>query len=470
MKTKNTTFALFFSNRSFMPGELIIDARKEMIEAVTKAGYSYIAMDEHATRFGGVETRDEGKTYHDWLYSKRGQYDGVILCMPIFADENGAVEALKDADAPILLQAYPDEIGKMDFAHRRDAFCGKFSVSDVFTQYGIPFTMLKPHAVHPLSPDFKNNLDEFAGICRVVGGMKRFRIGCFGARTTAFKTTRFDEIALEKRGITVESFDMSDLFFKVQNMKDDEPRLLAKMKTMEAYSDFSDVPPMNRLNIMKIGAVIDEYIEEYHLDAVTVRCWTEMQSVLRCCPCVLLSELNDRGIPASCEVDLCSAITMRALSLASNEPATCLDWNNNYGDDENKVILFHCGPVPASLMTGRGHVEAHKMFEKTDKGGGWGCNIGRIRDFPMTLSNCQTKDGELVMYETEGKMTKDPIENGFFGCGGVAEIDHLQDKLIALGKNGFKHHTTITTGHLKSILDEAFTAYLGYKVIDIDHI
>lgn len=41
-------------------------------------------------------------------------------CMPIFIDENGAVAALQDAGVPVLMQAYPDEIGKMDFKHRRD--------------------------------------------------------------------------------------------------------------------------------------------------------------------------------------------------------------------------------------------------------------------------------------------------------------------------------------------------------------
>ena len=47
---KKTTFALCFGNRGFMPGELILDARREMIEAVTKAGYDYIIMDEKATQ------------------------------------------------------------------------------------------------------------------------------------------------------------------------------------------------------------------------------------------------------------------------------------------------------------------------------------------------------------------------------------------------------------------------------------
>ena len=106
--------------------------------------------------------------------------------------------------------------------------------------------------------------------------------------------------------------------------------------------------------LAKISVVIDEYIKEYHLDALTLRCWNEMETYLRVCPCVLLSELNDRGIVASCEIDMCSAITMRALSLATEGPAACLDWNNNYGDDLDKVILFHCGSTAQKLMAAKG--------------------------------------------------------------------------------------------------------------------
>ena len=464
---KKTTFALYFGNRGFMPGELITGARDDMIKAVTRAGYDYLIMDAEATRYGAVETRDEGRLYHDWLKSHEGEYDGVILCMPIFIDENGAAEALKDAGVPILMQAYPDEIGKLDFQHRRDAYCGKFSVTDVFTQYGIPFTVLKPHVVHPLSETFAQNLNDFAAICRVVNGMKRFTVGCIGARTTAFKTTRFDEIALQKYGITVESFDLSELVFTVQNMKTDE-RVREKIARLSAYTNCSNVPAKNMETLAKIACALDDYIDSYHLDAITLRCWNEMETILRVCPCVLLSELNDRGIVASCEIDLCSAITMRAMNLASGQPTAVLDWNNNYGEDENKVILFHCGPVAQTLMTQKGTVTEHKMFAKGDPGSGWGSNEGRIKAFPMTFSNCQTKDGKLIVYASEGEFTEDPIEDSFFGCGGVAHIPDLQNKLIKLARGGFKHHTSVGVGHIKAILTEAFTNYLGYEVRDID--
>ncbi|MDO4547782.1 MAG: hypothetical protein Q4D04_06790 [Clostridia bacterium] len=464
---KKMTFALCFGNRGFMPGELILGAREDMVKAVTDNGYDYIMMDESATRYGAVETRDEGLLYAKWLKQHEGQYDGVIFSQPIFVDENGAINALRDAGVPIFMQAYPDEIGKMDFAHRRDAYCGKFSVTDVFTQYGVPFTVMKPHVVHPLSEAFNQNLRDFAAVCRVVNGMKRFNLGCIGARTTAFKTVRFDEIALQKYGINVESFDLSELFEKVRELSDDDGKVARKLETLGKYTDFSTVPAENAATLAKISVVIDEYIDTYHLDAIALRCWNEMETYLRVCPCVLLSELNDRGIVASCEIDICSAVTMRAMNLASGEPTAVLDWNNNYGDDENKVVLFHCGPVAQSLMSGRGTVTEHKMFAKNDPGSGWGCNEGRIAKFPMTFSNCQTRDGKIVVYVSEGEFTDDVIEDGYFGCGGVAYIPDLQNKLIKLARGGFKHHTSVGKGHMKDILEEAFTTYLGYDVVSI---
>lgn len=464
---KKMTFALYFGNRGFMPESLAVAARDEVTKAVKDAGYDYIMLDEHATRYGSVETREEGRIYAKWLKEHEGIYEGVILSMPNFSEENGAIAALEECGKPILIQAYPDEIGKMDFEHRRDACCGKFSIEDVFHQYGVKYTVLPPHVVHPSSKEFAQNLKDFAAVCRVVNGMKKFTIGCIGARTTAFKTVRFDEITLQKYGITVESFDLSDLFNRVDKLKDDEDEVFDKKERLIHYTDCSLVPENKIITLAKVSAVIDQYIEEYHLNALALRCWEEMQKVLGIAPCVLLSELNDRGIVASCEIDLCSAINMYSMQLASEQPTTCLDWNNNYGDDPDKVILFHCGPVPQSLMTKKGTVTDHKMFAKTMPGCGWGSNEGRIKEFPMTYSNCKTEDGKLTFYVEEGEFTGDVIEEGYFGCAGVAKIPNLQNQLIAMGRNGFRHHTAVGAGHMKTVLYEAFRYYLGYDIINL---
>lgn len=118
MNKQTVTFALYFGNRGFFPGELIASARLEMMRAVERAGCRYILMDEQETRYGAVETMEEGQKYAAFLKAHEGEYDGVILSLPNFGDENGAIYALRDCGVPILIQAYPDEIGKMDFDHR----------------------------------------------------------------------------------------------------------------------------------------------------------------------------------------------------------------------------------------------------------------------------------------------------------------------------------------------------------------
>ena len=466
-QNKKQTFALYFGNRGFFPASLIASARDEVAAAVEKAGFDYLMPPSDMTRYGAVETKDEGLKYAEWLGEHIGEYDGLIMSLPNFSDENGAVAAVRDCGVPIFIQAYPDEIGKMDFDHRRDSYCGKFSICDVFHQYKIPFTIMPPHVVHPNTDAFAKNLSDFAAVCRVVNGMKRFTIGVIGARTTKFKTVRYDEITLQKYGITCDTYDLSELFYRVEKMDGNSDAVKAKIEKLIGYTDFSSVPKDKTETLAKVSVVIDDMMREYHLDCITLRCWEEMQTVLGVAPCVLLSELNDRGIVASCEIDLCSAINMYSMLLASQTPTACLDWNNNYGDDPNKVILFHCGPVAQSLMDGKGKVTDHKMFAKGCPGCGWGSNEGRIAAFDMTYSNCKTEDGKLTFYVDKGEFTSEPIEPEFFGCGGVAKIDDLQRKLIVLAKNGFRHHTAVGKGDMTDILREAFTTYLGYDIIEL---
>jgi L-fucose isomerase-like protein len=123
------------------------------------------------------------------------------------------------------------------------------------------------------------------------------------------------------------------------------------------------VPDKALDSIVRLGVTLDKLVDECQLDALAVRCWTEMQTQLGISPCVLMGALNDKGVASSCEVDVGNAVAMRALSLASREPAACLDWNNNYADDDDKCILFHCGPVPASLMTGKGQIQRRDSGE-----------------------------------------------------------------------------------------------------------
>ena len=460
-----STFALFFGNRGLFPASLQSGARKEVPAALKKLGHNTIVLDAKATRYGAVETPREGQIFANFLKDNRGKFDGIILSLPNFGDETGAVAALQDAGVPIFIQAYPDQLDKMAPELRRDAFCGKLSIMDVFFQYGLKFTALKPHTVHPNSPRFAENIGYFDRLCRVVKAMKRMTVGAIGARTTAFKTVRIDELALQRHGITMETVDLSDVFARVRAVKTSDGKFKAKSKVLKNYCSWTGVPPKAFENITRLGVVLDDLIDEMQLDALGIRCWLEMQKEIGVSCCVLLGEMNDRGISCSCEVDIGSAVCMHALSAASGTAAACLDWNNNYGDDEDKCILFHCGPVPQSMMSGKGKVTGHAILENAlTEGCSFGCNVGRIAPSPFTFGNLLTESGKIRTYLGTGKFTKDPIAPEFFGCAGVAEIPNLQDVLLKIGYMGHRHHVAITRGEFIGPINEALTKYLGYDV------
>ena len=460
-----TTLALFFGNRGFFPASLIAGAREEMERELKALGHEVLMLDADATRYGAVETPQEGEVYANFLRANRGKFGGVIVCLPNFGDETGAVAALKDAGVPIWIQAYPDEYDKMGPALRRDSFCGKISIMDVFRQYGVKFTALKPHTVKPGTDRFKQNVDEFDRVCRVVNGIDGLVVGAIGARTTPFKTVRIDEVALQRHGITVETFDLSDIFLRMKAVKAESATYSDKAQVLKETASWEGVPDRAFENIVRLGVTLDQLAQEAQLDAFAIRCWTEMQLQMGISPCVAMGVLNDVGTASACEVDIGNAVAMKALHYASYEPVGLLDWNNNYYDEDDKCILFHCGPMPASMMEGQGRITDHDiLMNSIGEGLAYGCNVGRIKPLDFTFGSLMTDEGKVKIYLGEGRITRDPVPENFFGVAGVAEIRNLQDVLLHIGVNGHRHHVSITPGCVQAALKEALGHYLNFDV------
>jgi L-fucose isomerase-like protein len=462
---EKSRFALFFGNRGFFPASLQAEARQELPRILKAAGHEVLVLDADATRYGAIETPQEGQVYANFLHENQGKFDGVILSLPNFGDENGAVAALKEAGVPILVQAYPDDLDRMGPDIRRDAFCGKFSIMDVFFQHNLKFTALKPHVVSPSSERFIANLDHFDRLCRVVNGFHHLVVGAIGARTSAFKTVRYDEVALQRMGVTVETFDLSTVIARVKALSAESSAYKAKMDVLKNYTSWDGIPDAAVDNITRLGVVLDELIDENQMDAIAIRCWIELQQQLGISPCVLLGLLNNTGTIAACEVDINNAVMMVALSFASGRPATVLDWNNNYGDDDNKCILFHCGPVPRQLMTDKGHISDHLILANSvGENNSFGCVVGRIAPTDLTFGSMMTDAGKVRIFLGDGQFTEDPIPGDFFGAAGVAEIARLQDVLLHVGMNGYRHHVSVTPGKHVAPLKEALEKYLGFQV------
>lgn len=464
---RRVTLGVIVGNRGFFPGHLAATGRVEMLRALEEEGIDAVIIDAAATNHGAIESRDEAKACAALFRQHRDRIDGVVVTLPNFGDERAIADTLRLAglSVPVLIHATSDDPAKMRIDHRRDAFCGKMSVCNVLTQYGIPYSLTSQHTQRPESPGFRSDLRQFAAVCRVVGGLRGARIGAIGARPAAFKTVRYSEKILEGAGISVEPIDLSEILGRIARLEDRDPAVQKKREEMMAYVDTGDVPDVALVKMAKLGLVMERWMQEADVTISAVQCWTSMEEYFGVVPCTVMSMLSNANLPSACEVDVMGTISMQALTLASGTPAALLDWNNNYGDNPDKAVCFHCSNLPLDFFEAPTMDYQEIIAGTVGKENTFGTIVGKVRAGDMSFARFSTDDrtGQIRGYVGQGKFTKDKLNT--FGGAGVVEIPQLQSLLRHICLNGFEHHVAGTFSHVADAVHEATTRYLGWDVL-----
>ena len=460
------TMGLIVGNRGFFPDHLAKSGREEMIQALQKAGIEVVALSAEQSKYGAVETHEEAKRCAELFRSKADAIDGVIVTLPNFGDERAIADTMRLSRlaVPILVQATPDTPTKMGITHRRDSFCGKMSACNNLRQYGIPYSLTSLHTEAPDSPEFTKDLEWFARVCRVVKGLRNLRVGAIGARPAAFNTVRYSEKLLEANGISVETLDLSEALGRIARMKDTDDAALQKLQSIQKYVTTSSVPQAALLKMAKLGAVVDEWMKAADVQISAVQCWTSLEENLGVVPCTVMSMMSDSLLSSACEVDVCGVIGMHALQLASETPSALLDWNNNYGNDPNKAVCFHCSNLPKHFFKDV-RMDFQEIIAGTvGKDNTFGTCVGRVKSGPMSFARFSTDDvnGKIRGYTGSGRFTDDPLET--FGGAGVVEIPGLQKLLHYICEQGFEHHVAANFSSVASTVHEASLRYLGWDM------
>jgi len=390
----------------------------------------------------------------------------VLVTLPNFGDERAVANVLRMSalDVPVLIHAFPDEADKMTVADRRDSFCGKMSVCNNLTQYGIPFSLTRLHTVAPDSEDFRRDLRQFAATCRVVRGLRGARIGALGTRPAAFITVRYSEKLLEEAGISVEVLDLSEAFGRANRLKDDDAEVRRKLDEIRAYVPTRGIPVEALTKMAKFALVTQRWMDENQLVATAVQCWTSMEEFFGVVPCTVMSMMSNALIPSACETDITGAVGMYAMALASGKPSALVDWNNNYGDDPDKGVIFHCSNLPKAFF-----IEAKMDYQEiiagtVGKENTYGTVVGRLKSSPFTYCRVSTDDswGVIRVYLGEGELTDDPLQT--FGGYGVVRIPDFQGLLHHICENGFEHHVAVNLSQCAAAVNEALGKYMGWEV------
>src|SRR5580704_14786332 len=428
---RKMTMGLIVGNRGFFPDHLAKTGRDEMTQALEKAGIEVIVLGTEQSKHGAVETYEEAKRCAALFKSKAEVMDGVVVTLPNFGDERAIADTLRLArlGVPVLVQATPDTPSKMTITHRRDSFCGKMSACNNLMQYGIPYSLTTGHTESPDSPEFAKDLEWFSGVCRVVKGLRNLRIGALGARPTAFNTVRYSEKLLEASGISVETLDLSEVLGRISRMKDSDAAAVEKLQSIEKYVSTTNIPQAALLKMAKLGAVIDQWMKDTDLEISAVQCWTSLEENLGVVPCTVMSMMSDSLLSSACEVDVCGVLGMHALQLASETPSALLDWNNNYGNDPNKAVCFHCSNLPKHFFKDFKMDYQAIIAGTVGKDNTFGTCVGQVKSGGMCFARFSTDDasGRIRGYTGSGRFTDDPLET--FGGAGVVEIPGLQKLL-----------------------------------------
>ena len=460
------TLGIIVGNRGFFPGHLASEGRRDMIAALTAKGIKPIALEESDSKHGAVESLQDARKCADLFKKHRDEIDGVVVTLPNFGDERAIANTLRWADlgVPVLVQATPDTPSRMLITDRRDSFCGKMSACNNLAQYGIPYSLTTLHTEAPNSETFAKDLDWFQAVCRVVKGLRRLRIGAIGARPAAFNTVRYSEKILEANGISVETLDLSEVMGRTARLKDDDPKVRDRIAAIRKYVSTQSIPDASLIKMAKLGTVIDTWMRDTEVTISAIQCWTSLEEFFGVVPCTVMSMMSDQGLSSACEVDVAGVIGMHALQLASQTPSALLDWNNNYADDPDKAVCFHCSNLPKHFFKDV-RMDFQEIIAGTvGKDNTFGTCVGRVKSGAMSFARFSTNDraGKISGYVGQGEFTDDPLET--FGGAGVVRIPHLQKLLRYICENGFEHHVAANFSTVASAVHEAATRYLGWDV------
>ena len=466
---KKLCFGVIIGTRAYFNSALAKDVRKQLLKTIEEQGYDYVILPEDATPTGSssIETREDGIKCAELFRQNRDKIDGIIVSLPNFGFEIGIINAISIADlnVPVLVQACDDENDKVDLDSRRDAFCGKISVCNNLYQYGIPFTDTTLHTYSIYSDLLAKDINRFAAVCRVVNGLRHARIGAIGTRPAGFQTVRASEKILQATGITVVPVDLSEILGAARKIEDTDAELVQKIEEIKKYVR---VPQQYSEKLMlqaKFGVAVERWMNANAIDAAAIQCWDSLEQNYGCAACVTMSMLGEKLIPAACEVDIAGAVSMYALTLASQHQSALLDWNNNFAEDRNKCVCTHCGNFPKSFIMNDIELGTLGVLGRTlGKVHTFGAVYGKVKQGDFTFFRISTDDtkGCIKSYLGEGTITDDPY--GMDGCIAVTKVDNLQTLMKYICKNGFEHHVAMCRGNVKDILQEAIESYLGWNL------
>ena len=211
---------------------------------------------------------------------------------------------------------------------------------------GITFSLTTKHVCHPLDAGVPGaTSQQFVAVCRVVqrAARRAARRGRRAARRVQHRPLQRED-SRAPRHQRHDGRPVRNPRHRPGKLGDGDAAVQAKLDEITAYAPAPAVPAEKLVQMARLGVVLGDFdgrqrprrdrdpvldlraaelrLQRLHAD--------EHDERERSCPA-----------PARSTSPACSRCTR--CSSRRTRPAALVDWNNNYGDDEDKCVLFHCG-------------------------------------------------------------------------------------------------------------------------------
>ena len=193
---------------------------------------------------------------------------------------------------------------------------------------------IKSEIIHGEIEYIAKRLSELQKIHQTKQTLAKARLGVIGMPSDWLIASNVDkQKAKQKFGCDILDIDINELITLSQQEYKIDSTLIAELKKRP----FAEEELKKALNIY--GAM-KALIEKYQLTGVTLRCF-DLLDTLHSTGCIALALLNSEGIPASCEGDVPSLITMVILNLLFGEAGFMVN-PSSLKIENNSMIVAHC--------------------------------------------------------------------------------------------------------------------------------
>lgn len=194
--------------------------------------------------------------------------------------------------------------------------------------------------VHGSVDEMAAQLEEIETINRTLGRLNGYRVGVLGSPNMLINS-EYDTAVCEKTfGLKTTYISMEEV---AQAIREADASYDESFDYL--YKKESSAEEMNKA--LQIYKGVKALIEKYSFDAVSLRCF-DLIAPLKATGCIALALLNSEGIPASCEGDTRSLLSMIVMNTLTGRP--CFMANPSRIDVSRKTVVFaHC-TLPLSMV------------------------------------------------------------------------------------------------------------------------